>query len=661
MLLDRGLLAREGDQYRLTGPIEALEVPETLHALVAARLDGLEPDERYLLQDASVLGKTFTKEALAALRGVPQPELERRLTSLVRKEVLSIQADPRSPERGQYGFLQDLLRFVAYETLAKKERKARHLAVAELLERDWGPAEHEIVEVLASHYLDAYRAAPDAPDAAAIKGRAHEALARAGERAASLAANEEAQRYFEQAAELAEEPLAEAALRERAGRMAIVGGRVADARAAYERGLELYEGAGERYQAARAAARLGEAQWYAGQLDQALARMESSFSVLVGEGPDPDVAVLAAELARLHFYEGDSSLAAERVETALDMAEELRLPEVISQALNTKALIVSRRRPEESLGLLRHALAVALDHDLPAASLRAYYNLGYIAALRERWDEATSYVERGLALARTRGDRGFEWRLLANSVDCLQYAGEWDAALARADELPPEAREMPQIGLNIINPLTRIQTSCGDLPAARRLVDEPRGPWLEGIKADSQMRGGYRLAEAVVRRAEGRDEEALAAAEEAMDLQRAQANASGLMESLVEAVEAALRLGRAETVRRLFAKVENLPPGEDSQLLHAHRRRLGARVAAGAGEARKAEQGFKRAAGAFRELAVPFWLGVTLLEHGEWLVAEGRFAEAEPLLAEARDVFERLGAAPYLERADAAAPQGVPA
>ena len=61
MLLDRGLLAREGDVYRPTGPIEALDVPETLQALVAARLDGLEPEERRLLQDAAVLGKSFTK------------------------------------------------------------------------------------------------------------------------------------------------------------------------------------------------------------------------------------------------------------------------------------------------------------------------------------------------------------------------------------------------------------------------------------------------------------------------------------------------------------------------------------------------------------------------------------------------------------------------
>src|SRR4029077_18103600 len=106
MLLDRGLLAQEGNVYRPTGPIESLEVPETLHALIAARLDGLTAEERRVVQDASVLGKTFSRSALAALSGTPETELEPFLSSLVRKEVLNLQADPRSPERGQYGFLQ---------------------------------------------------------------------------------------------------------------------------------------------------------------------------------------------------------------------------------------------------------------------------------------------------------------------------------------------------------------------------------------------------------------------------------------------------------------------------------------------------------------------------------------------------------------------------
>src|SRR5207249_7593199 len=107
MLLDRGLLVREGNVYKPTGPIETLEVPETLHALIAARLDSLSPEERRLVQDGAVLGKTFTKPGLAEVTGLPEGELEPLLASLLRKEVLSIQADPRSPERGQYSFLAD--------------------------------------------------------------------------------------------------------------------------------------------------------------------------------------------------------------------------------------------------------------------------------------------------------------------------------------------------------------------------------------------------------------------------------------------------------------------------------------------------------------------------------------------------------------------------
>ena len=165
MLLDRGLLAEADGVYEPTGPIEELEVPETLQGLIAARLDGLAPEERRVLQDASVLGKTFSKEALASLSGLSGEELEPLLASLVRKEVIGVQADPRSPERGQYGFLQDLVRRVAYDTLARKERKTRHLAAAAQLEESFGEAEQEVVEVVAAHYVAAYEAQPDADDA----------------------------------------------------------------------------------------------------------------------------------------------------------------------------------------------------------------------------------------------------------------------------------------------------------------------------------------------------------------------------------------------------------------------------------------------------------------------------------------------------------------
>jgi len=157
MLLDRGLLVRDGNAYRPSGPIDTLEVPETLLALIAARLDGLTTEERRLIQDGAVLGKTFTIPGLAWLTGLPEDQLQPLLASLVRKEVLSLQADPQSPERGQYGFLQDLVRKVAYDTLSKKERKTKQLAAANFIEESWSGDEDEIVEVVAAHYLDAYR------------------------------------------------------------------------------------------------------------------------------------------------------------------------------------------------------------------------------------------------------------------------------------------------------------------------------------------------------------------------------------------------------------------------------------------------------------------------------------------------------------------------
>jgi class 3 adenylate cyclase len=175
MLLDRSLLKRDGEQFRPAGPIETLAIPETLQSLAAARLDTLEPEERRLLEDASVLGRTFTRAGLAAVAGRSEDELEPHVQSLLRKEILTRQLDPLSPERNQLAFLQDILRRVAYETLSVHDRKRRHLAAAEHLTRD---GDDEIAAVLAAHYLDAYQLGPNDDDADELCGLARLALPR---------------------------------------------------------------------------------------------------------------------------------------------------------------------------------------------------------------------------------------------------------------------------------------------------------------------------------------------------------------------------------------------------------------------------------------------------------------------------------------------------
>ena len=648
MLLDRGLLEREGERYQPTGPIEALEVPETLQALIAARLDGLVGEERTLLQNAAVLGKSFTKQALAALDGLSEEQVESLLHSLVRKEVLSRQADPRSPERGQYAFLQDLLRQVAYETLARRERKKRHLAAAAYLEGEWGPAEQEIAEVVASHYVAAMESAPDDADAAEIAAKARTMLSRAGERAASLAASEEALRYFERAAALANDPLEEAALRERAGQMAWAGGDAQTASGELGRALDLFEAAGETHPAARVSARLGEVEWRSGELDRALARMEEALQVLSTEAPDADVAALAAQLGRLYFFRGDVELAEQRATSALALAERLWLPAILSDALNTLGVLaLSRDQFETATGLQTHALKVALEHDDSPAALRAYNNLADTLCNRDAYEEALQRCDEGLALARKAGNRMYETLILLESAYSLLLLGRWDEAATRVAEVPEAELDGA--------PALVLLASVPELEAARGHVEEAERVLAIGARftqsTDVQERSAYAAARAAVSRAAGSHAEALAAAEEAIAAVDLLGWGSQVTkQGLVEAIEAAFALGQVDRAETLVALIEDRPAGAAPLYLRAHAARFRARLSTGS----EVEARLKSAAATFRELGVPFWTAVAELELGEWLGLQGRDEEAAALLAGARDEFRRLEATPWLERAEAA-------
>jgi class 3 adenylate cyclase/tetratricopeptide (TPR) repeat protein len=657
MLLDRGLLKKEGSEYRLAGEVRDLEVPETLHALIAARLDGLTADERAILQHAAVMGKTFSKAGLAAVTS--DGDLDTLLASLVRKEVLQVQADPRSPERGQYGFLQDLVKKVAYETLSRKERKARHLAVAAYLETGSGLEEEEIVEVIASHYVEAYEAGPDAGDAEEIKAKARRLLAAAGEHAAALAANEEAERYFTQAADLTDDPVEEAVLLERAGQMSYAAGALDAATSAFERAIELFESAEHTHPAARVSARLGEITWQNGHIDQAVERMERSLEILSLDRPDEDLAWLTAQLGRFHYFMGESDRAAARLEQALDMAEGLWLPEVLSQALNSKGALVllgSKGRPEEGFAVLRHALHIALDHDIPTAALRAYYNLGCNFYYHDRYDEAMPPIEEGLALTRRLGYPNWEWAFLALRTYVLFMTGKWDESLDQSREIPigKNFAGARFAAVEFLQAIPHLYVTRGDPGAA----EEWLAPFEEfGTSTDLQERASYAAAQAILHRTRGEHREAFEFAEEALEARHGLGPLyPGVKAGLTEGLEAALALGEHGKVRLLLSYVEELRAGHVVPYHRAEAERFQARMAIAEGESDKVEPGFKAATGLFREIGLPLWIAMTLLEHGEWLVEQGRAEDAAPLLEEAREIFEQLKAKPWLERLEKLTP-----
>jgi class 3 adenylate cyclase/tetratricopeptide (TPR) repeat protein len=643
MLMNRGALEQAGDAYRVVAEVDELEVPDTLHALVASRIDALEPDERRLVQDAAVLGKTFPLEALASVSGRPADEIEPVLAGLVRKEILLLEADPRSAERGQYGFLQDLVRRVAYETLARRDRKARHLASAAFFETGWGGREQEVVEVLASHYVTALELDPEAEDAPALQAKARETLARAGERAASLGANAEATTLFARAAELSEGALEEARLLAQAGKAARAHGDSERATALLLRAIGLFEESGDMRAAARASADLAQGEFGTGRLAEAIDRLERAYAVLDTDEPDEDVAYLLSQLGRWLYFAGNVELSAERNERSLDLAERLRLPEVLSHALNTKGLLESSRGHwETSRALLRRALEIAVENDLPAAMMRGYTNLGVTEERFGNLAEVEELQERCLEVARRVGDREAEWFALGNLTTTYLETGKWDDVIEIVAEVPP-GLETQALGLH--TNVAEIARARGDVELAQVSV-ERLAPLAES--ASLQDRSVFHGTRAALLFAERRYDEVIGELETVRAELEADTGSLWLDLVIAEAALAGGRIDRADEA--LAADALGLP--NTGPLIHAQATRFRASIAAARGEHERADDDFKMAAAAFREYGTPFYLACTELEHAEWLGANDRGDEATPLVTEAREIFERLRATPWLERAD---------
>ena len=630
MLLDKGLLALgSGDSYELTGSVDELEVPGSLHGLIAARLDGLPAQERALLQDGAVLGKTFPRPAVAALSALPDDRLDDLLAALVRKEFLSIQSDPRAPDHGQYGFLQSLVQKVAYDTLAKKDRRVRHLAAAEHLERTWTGDEDEIVEVIAAHYAEAYRSAPDEPGSEPVRARARDALTRAGRRAQQLAAPRAARGYFLSAAGLADTDEERAALLELAGTMASVSASFDEAMGDLEEAEALFRSRGRTHDAARVSARIGDVSLLTSKLDDALGRMTSAFEILKHDEPDEDLAVLAAQLGRLHFFAGHLDEAADTIELALGVAESLWLPETISEAMNTKGLIASSHgRPEEALALIRRSLEIALENDTPSAALRAYANLANEMFERDRYDESTRLDLDAIALAHRLGWSGPEWFARMQIVGHQVLSGAWDDVLDTMREAMESDDPGVRAGLEgIAWEAMEVSRNRGEVGEVNRYF----AIWQDHSDSDDvQARAIYAVVRATAAEARGDRRQAHSFAREAFDLRGSLGRRHGTVKwSYPIAVDTAIQLGDLAFAEELVSTVEGWKPGETSPFMHAMAMRFRARLAPDAPEA---DGRFKSATGLFREIGTPFYQACTMLEHAEWLTANGRTDDAAPLL-----------------------------
>ena len=427
MLVADGKLVRSGDDgaYGPTADLSELAVPETLTALIAARLDALEPAERGLVSDAAVLGQSFTLAGLAAVTGTTETELEPRLRTLVRREILAQALDPRSPERGQYAFVQALIREVAYNTLARRDRRTRHLAAARFFE---SLDSDELSGAVAGHLLAAFALSTPGPEADAVGGQARIALRAAAERAAGLGAHAQAVAFLEQALTVTKDRADEADLLEQAGRAASNAGQLDRAEAFLRRALEARRELGDWSGITRTIALLGGVLLPGYRIDAAVELLEDAVRAMPHGSADPASIQVSVQLAKAMYMSSNPRRAVEIADQVLAAAEEADMTGVVADMLITKGgALADLGRSYEGIGEMRAGLELARSGDMPITVLRALNYLGVTQGARDPV-AAVDAAREGLGDARRLSLTSWISTMVANGAEAALWTGEWSWA-----------------------------------------------------------------------------------------------------------------------------------------------------------------------------------------------------------------------------------------
>ena len=638
-LVADGRLARDGDAYKPVGELGELAIPDTLRSLIASRLDALDPGDRSLVADASVLGQTFGLVGLIAISGKDAEALEPRLRTLVRRELFDLDIDPRSPERGQYRFVQSLIREVAYGTLAKRERRTRHLAAARYLE---ALGDDELAGALASHYIAAHEASAEGAEADAVAIQARLALSGAAERAVTLGAHDQAVSYLRQAIAITADPRERAALHLRAATSANVAARHADAEALVRAGIDLAVTTGDPQVVGAGQALLAEILIDTGKPAEAAEVLEAALADFPDTGSGAVRAAILANLSRAHMRLSQAEKAIKAADLALDLAEHLGLERIVAETFNNKGSSLGQLgRQREGTALLRASIQVAHADGFIAAEIRAMNNLGASTVDRREARDAHRAAEE---LALRVGNRNLaNWSAEAARYQAFELAEGWDAALEPAVDGDAGATgsqmdEVRRIGISTVFLLARGVPVDAHLARLEVLATEISDPFATAVvhsirSVQAFERGAYDRAV---------DEALLAAEDEELAAYY-----------LADAMRATLWGHDLERARDVLRRLETIPQtGVD---VDATRLAARAGVAALEGRVDDAIGDFRHAMSLLRSINAEFNLARLTLD---FVMLLGSHPATREAAAEARAIFERVKARPYLERLEAATARG---
>ncbi len=602
------------------------ELPDTVGALIAARLDALPAGEKELLHRAAVVGKVFWAGALGDVGS------KERLSALERKDF--IRRDRRSSVAGEseYVFRHILTRDVAYSQIPRGRRAELHEATAGWLESLSPDRAEDRADMLAHHYgsaLEYARAAGRSVDG--LADRARRAFREAGDRSASLSAFQAATRHYRAALELSPEDEERAAL-------LLAAGRAAAESDAGEQELEeaatLLLRQGNREWAAEAEAVLGAVLWRQGDQAHSHEHYARAEALIQGLPDSPVRGFVVGMLAGVAMVSEESERALALAEEAARIGAELGLNDLRIRSLTTMGSATLRGARDDAIAYFERALELGRTSPTPAV-IRTYSNFATALTSFGELRRAAEIQREGLAQAARWGETSMTRWLRGLAAWSSFAVGEWDEALRLAESFLDEVERRGRHYLEGGNLVVR-----GAIGLAR---DDVRGALEDSAAAEElarQVTDPQAVYPALGFRAEvlfeaGRETEAVALVDELLALWQA---------------DPAAPMYGGEPVAAMLC---HLGREQDIQPLLESRRAQAERIPWAAALIAIAERRFVDAAEIYAGMGAETLTARTRLHAAEDLDRRGQREAAQEQASRALVFFRSVGASRYARGAEA--------
>jgi class 3 adenylate cyclase len=612
---------------------DMIQMPDTVQALIAARIDTLPPHRSTLLQDAAVVGKVFWAGAVTAIGNRDPAAVRADLHELARKQFVRRSRTSTIPGDDEYAFWHDLVHEVAYNQIPRSDRAEAHRRSAKWIEQTAGDRLAERAELLAHHYIQALTLT-------STHGSGDpEPLRRAALRHLATAANHAMGLDLDHATQLAQQALeiATGEDRERAPLLCLLGtahvlaGEYDHARTALLGARAAAERTGEVESLSQAYFQQSEMELFAGTQQSFAAVLGEAIDRLSREPPTAGFALVLTNAAFESLRRGEPVACGELLDRAIEMAETVGDRRALAMAINNRGLL--RIELGDRASLEDFATALQMFNEL--GSTYAGMSTTHLGMARLAFDGPADAAPI-FADAIAHGDRtrnatyGMDARYF--DLDRLAEAGAWDELILAADHLMSWAGSHPSSELGAVGGVgkARVLALRGRAPEAHAAM---RGmlDWARGDLDPRAVVPALATA-ALIECLDGNTDQARSIAE---NIEPTQINSWA---PLAEICRILIACDAAQHAHTLVAHVETGPPrllnnatSSRAQLAEADRDHATAAAL------------YPNAVKRWRSFANPFELAHALAGHARCLAALDRAGEARLAASEAAATFKRLG------------------